>query len=64
MEEIEIFDTYNEAYEYLEKYAKDNGIKDYAIVEDSYEIKNGLLFIEYDKNEVEISHYPLVQYRR
>lgn len=63
-DEIETFDTYDEAYKYLEKYAKDNSIKNYAIVEDSYEVKNGLLFIEYDENGEEIDHYPLVQYRR
>jgi len=64
-DEIDLFDTYEEAYKYLEDYAKENNIKYYDIVEDNYEVPNGLLFIEYKdkKQEHEKSHYPLVAYK-
>ena len=61
-EDILIFNTKKEAYNYLKQYAKVNKIKHYDIVEDNYEVKNGLLFFEYDKQGNEISHYPLVSY--
>lgn len=61
--EIESFDTYEEAHKYLQDFAKKNHIKYFDIVEDAYEIPNGLLFIEYDEFGNEKSHYPLVQYK-
>lgn len=64
-DEIDVFDTYAEAHKHLEDYAKKNNIKYYDIVEDNYEVPNGLLFIEYEdeKEEHEKSHYPLVAYK-
>ena len=61
--EIDEFDSYEEAHDYLVNYAKENNIEHYAIVEDSYEVPHGLLFIEYDETGEEKSHYPLVSYK-
>ena len=47
--EIKMFDTYDEAYKYLEMLAKN--FEHYEIVEDSYEIDNGLLLIAYEKTD-------------
>ncbi len=43
---------------YLEDIAKQNNIKHYEIVEDTYEYENGLCLIEYadEKHEEEIGH--------
>ena len=62
-DEIDMFDTYKEAHDYLEKYAKEHNIEHYDIVEDNYEVPNGLLFIEYDEKGEEKGHYPLVAYK-
>ena len=45
-EDIETFDTYEEAYEYLKDVAQDLGLQNYEIVEDNYEVENGLILIE------------------
>ena len=63
-EEYKIFDTLQEAEEYLENLAAEDDCWSYEIVEDNYEIPNGLLLIEYlDKDrEHEDKHY-LVGYK-
>lgn len=49
------------ATEYLEKYAVENNIQHYEIVEDANEYANGLLFVEYSdkEHEDEVEHFCL-----
>lgn len=55
--EIEVFETYEEAWDYLDnlgkEWIKDGVCNDYSIADDSYVIDNGLLLIAYDKDNPE-----------
>ena len=63
-EEYTIFDTLQEAEEYLDNLAAEDGCWSYEIVEDDYEIPNGLLLIEYlDKDREHEDRHYLVGYR-
>lgn len=48
---------YSKVNKQLEQYARDNNIKHYEIVEDSYEFENGLLFIAYDDENHEFEDF-------
>ena len=52
-------DAFILATNYLKKYAEENNIQHYEIVEDSNEYKNGLLFLEYlnKEHENEVEHF-------
>lgn len=63
-EEYTIFDTRQEAEEYLDNLAAEDGCWNYEIVEDNYEIPNGLLLIEYlDKDREHEDRHYLVGYK-
>ena len=63
-EEYKIVDTLQEAEEYLENLAAEDGCWSYEIVEDNYEIPNGLLLIEYlDKDREHEDRHYLVGYK-
>lgn len=59
-----IFETRQEAEEYLDNLAAEDGCWSYEIVEDNYEIPNGLLLIEYlDKDREHEDRHYLVGYK-
>lgn len=51
--------NFNNAYKYLEQYAKENNAEYFEIVEDSYEYEHGLMLIVYHDKDREDEDYHI-----